>query len=156
LDSALDPIHKLVVLYSKETKKGKPYARELARMMVYESMVSAALLDLSEPYLATLKNDERYQVHVAYLDKVRSDARQFYSGLVEGMTETNTYSKSDIFRMIKGALAALPSYHPIITDQDRQSLVQKLTQQISKTTDQELKTALTDLRDTLEHHRIPT
>src|SRR5262250_2048194 len=30
LDSALDPIYKLMVLYLNETKKGKPYATELA------------------------------------------------------------------------------------------------------------------------------
>ena len=49
LDSALPAIYKLVVLYSNETQKGKPYAPELARLMVYEFKVSAALLDLSEP-----------------------------------------------------------------------------------------------------------
>lgn len=156
LDSALDPIHRLVVLYLNETQKGKPYASELARLMVYESMVSAALLDLSEPYLSTLAKDKRYQVHVAYLDKVKSGARQAYSRLVQGMTETRLYSKSDILKMIGGALAAATSYHPIFTNQDRQDLTQKLTQQISTTTDQELKTALTELRDTLKHRRIPT
>jgi hypothetical protein len=156
LDSALDPIHKLAVLYSIETQKGKPYARELASLMVYECKVSAALLDLSEPYLATLTTDKRYQVHVAYLEQVRSGARQFYAGLVYGATDTDRYSKSDILTMIRGALAALPSYHPILTDQDRQDLTRKLTQQIAITTDQQLKTALTELRDTIEHRRIPT
>src|SRR3954469_7783972 len=103
LDSALDPIHKLVVLYLNEAKKGKPYATELARLMVYETKVSAALLDLSEPYLATLSNDKRYQVHVAYLDQVKGAARQLYSDLVQGMTDTRLYSKSDILRMIGAA-----------------------------------------------------
>jgi hypothetical protein len=156
LDSALDPIHKLAVLYSIETQKGKPYARELASLMVYETKVSAALLDLSEPYLATLTTDKRYQTHVAYLEQVRVGARQFYAGLVYGATDTQRYSKSDALKMIAGALAALPSYHPILTDQDRQDLTQKLTQQISTTTDQQLKKALTELRDTIEHRRIPT
>jgi hypothetical protein len=156
LDSALDPIHKLAVLYSIETQKGKPYARELASLMVYETKVCAALLDLSEPYLATLKTDKRYQVHVDYLEKVRSDARQFYSSLVFGATDTQRYSKPDSLRMIKGALVALPSYHAILTDQGRQEIVQKLSEQISTTTDQQMKTALTELRDTLQHRRIPT
>jgi hypothetical protein len=156
LDSALDPIHKLVVLYSKETQKGKPYASELARLMVYEAKVSAALLDLAEPYLSTLKEDKRYQVHVTYLEQVKSAARQFYSGLVQGMAETRLHSKSDIVEMIGAALAALPSYHPILTDQDRQDLVQKLNRQISATTDPQLKTALTELRDMLQHRRLPT
>ena len=53
LNSALDPIHKLVVLYQEETKKGKPYAKELASMMVYEAKVSAALLEVGDPYLAS-------------------------------------------------------------------------------------------------------
>jgi hypothetical protein len=156
LDSALPAIHKLVALYSKETQKGKPYASELARLMVYECKVSAALLDLGEPYLETLAKDKRYQVHVAYLDQVKSDARQLYSGLVQGMTETRLYSKSDNLKMIGGAVAALPSYHQILTDQDRQVLVEKLTKQISITTDQQLKTALTELRDMLQHRRIPS
>ena len=156
LDSALDPIHKLVVLYLNETKKGKPYATELARLMVYESKVSAALLDLSEPYLSTLTTDKRYQVHIAYLDQVKSTARQLYSDLVQGMTETRLYSKSDILRMIGAAHDGLPSFQPIFTDQDRQDLVQKLTQQLSKTTDQELKKALTELRDAIVHRRART
>jgi hypothetical protein len=156
LNSALPAIHKLVVLYSKEMQKGKPYGVELARLMVYECKVSAALLDLSEPYLATLAQDKRYQVHVAYLEQVKSDARQLYSGLVQGMTETSRHSKSDILRMIGAAVAALPSYHPILTDQDRQDLVQKLTRQIPMTADQQLKTAMTELRDMLQHRRIPT
>jgi hypothetical protein len=156
LDSALQPIHKLVVLYLNETQKGRPYATEVARLKVYECKVSAALLDLSEPYLSTLSNDKRYQVHVAYLDQVKNDARQLFSDLVRGTTETGRYSKSDILRMIGAALDGLPSYQPIFTDQDRQDLVQRLTQQISKTTDQELKKSLTELRDAIVHRRART
>ncbi len=156
LDSALQPIHKLVILYSKETKNGKPYATELARLMVYECKVSAALLDLSDSYLSTLAQDKRYQVHVAYLDQVKSGARQLYSDLVQGMTETRLYSRSDILEMIEGALDGLPSHHAIFSTQDRRDLVQKLTQQISITTDQGLKTALTQLRDAIEHRQIRT
>ncbi|MFZ0849638.1 MAG: hypothetical protein WAO08_10595, partial [Hyphomicrobiaceae bacterium] len=156
LDSALQPIRKLVILYSNETQKGKPYAQELARLMIYESKISAALLDLGEPYLSTLPKDKRYQVHVAYLDQVKSDARQNYAGLVQGMTETRLYSKSDILKMIRAALDGLTSHQPIFTNQDRLDLVQKLTRQISLTTDQDLKTALTQLRDAIEYRRNRT
>jgi hypothetical protein len=156
LDSALQPIHKLVVLYLNETQKGKPYATELARLRVYECKVSAALLDLSEPYLSTLQEDKRYQVHVAYLDQVKSDARQLYSDLVQGMTEARLHSRADILEMIEAALDGLPSYQPIFTNQDRRDLVQRLTRQISITADQGLKTALTRLRDAIEHRQIRT
>ena len=114
------------------------------------SKVSAALLDLSEPYLSTLAKDRRYQVHVDYHDRMKSGARQTYSGLVQGMTETSRYSKSDILKMIGVALDGLPSYQPILTSQDRLDLVQRLAQQIAITTDQELKAALTRLRDAIE------
>lgn len=156
LDSALQPIHNLVVHYSKQAKNGKPYATELARLMAYEAKVSAVLLDLSGPYLATLAQDKRYQVHVVYLDQVKSGARQLYSDLVQGITETRRYSKSDILAMIESALDGLPSYLPIFTSQDRLDLVQRLRQQISTTTDQGLKTALSQLRDAIEHGQIRT
>lgn len=156
LNSAMDPLQKLVVLYLNEAQKGKPYATELARLMVYQCKVSAAFIEVSEPYLSGLPKDNRYQVHVAYLDKLKSGARQSYSGLVQGTTETSRYSKADMLQMIGGAMAALPGFHPILTDQDRQALTKKLTQQISKTTDQQLKKALTELHDTIKHRRIPT
>jgi hypothetical protein len=75
---------------------------------------------------------------------------------VHGTTETQLYSKPEILKMIGSALADLPSYQPILKDQDRQDLTQKLTKQISATTDQELKKALTELRDAIEHRRVRT
>jgi hypothetical protein len=154
LDSALDPIHKLVILYSNEMQKGKPYSAELARLMIYESKVSGALLELSEPVLSGLVNDKRYKNHVENHNLIKNNARELYSWMVKGMTEPNVYSKPDILKMVKGAIEGLPAYLPIFTDQDRQDLTQKLTQQISATTDQELKTALTELRDAIQHRRV--
>lgn len=156
LDSALAPIHKLVVLYANEAKNGKSYGRELARLMVYETKVSAALLELSEPYLATLAQEKRYQVHVAYLDQVKNGARQLFADLVQGMTETRLYSRTDILEMIEGAHAGMAAHDPLLTAQDRRDLVQKLTQQVSVTTDQGLKAALTELRDAIQHRRLRT
>jgi hypothetical protein len=153
LNSALPAIHKLVVLYSNEMQKGKPYAQELARLIVYESKVSAALLALSEPYLATLTKDPRYHIHVSYHDQLKTGAREAYSGLVQSMAETRHYTKSNILEMVGVALDGLPSYQPILTSQDRLALVQRITQQISTTTDQELKAGLTRLRDAIEDRR---
>jgi hypothetical protein len=156
LDSALAPIHKLVVLYATEAKNGRSYGTELARLMVYETKVSAALLDLSEPYLASLAEHKRYQVHVAYIDQVKTSARQLYADLVQGMTETRRHSRADILEMIEGAHAAMAAHDPLLTVQDRRDLVQKLTQQVSVTTDQALKAALTELRDAIQHRRLRT
>jgi hypothetical protein len=156
LDGALHPIRTLVALYLNETQKGKPLRQELARMMIYESKVSAALLDVSDAYMATLQKDKRYQVHVDYLDQVKSGARQLYFSLVQGMTEQHLYSKSDSLDIIAVALVGLPSYQPILKEPDRQALLQTLTQQISTTTDQELKTALSRLRDGIAHRRPRT
>ena len=117
---------------------------------------AAALLELSEPYLATLAEQNRHQVHVAYLDQVKNGARQLYADLVQGMTETRLYSRSDILEMIEGAHAAMAAHDPLLTAQDRRDLVQKLTQQVSVTTDQGLKAALTELRDAIQHRRLRT
>lgn len=158
LDSALDPVHKLVVIYAAEMQKGKPYAAELASLMVYEAKVSAAMLDLTEPLLLTLDKvkDKRYQSRVDEMERIKNNARQLYADLVQGMTTTDLYSKSDILKMVKGALDGLRSYQPILTDQDRRDLIQRLAQQIPATTDQELKSGLTELRDALEHRRVRT
>jgi hypothetical protein len=156
LDSALQPLQKLVVLYSNEVKKGRPCASELAKLMVYEAKVLAALLDVSDPYLSSLEKDKRYQFHVDASRQMKSDARKRYADLVQSMAETRTYATPDILEMVRGALDGLPAYLPILTDQDRQDLTQKLTQQIAKTADQALKTSLTELRDAIKHRRIRT
>lgn len=150
----LKPLHQLIIFYSNEAKNGKPYATELARLRVYETKAAGALLELGDPFLATLKMDPRYKTHVALMDEMKSGARDLYAGLVTSMAETSLYSKSDILVMIEGALSAIPSYHPVFTDENRQNLTKTLSQQISATSDQELKTALTELHDAIKHGRI--
>lgn len=154
LKPLLKPLHQLIAFYSNEAQNGNPHATELARLMVYESKAAGALLDLGEPFLATFPKDDRYQTYVDLLNQMKSEAREVYSGLVKSMGQTKLYSKSDILVMIQGAESALPSYHPIFSDQDRQALTQALAQQISATADQELKTALTELHDAIKHGRI--
>ncbi|MGF1619898.1 MAG: hypothetical protein ACFCUR_04720 [Rhodomicrobiaceae bacterium] len=156
LKPVLQPLHQLVTLYSSEAQKGKPYAAELARLMVYESRATGALVELGEPFLATFPKDARYQTYVALVEQMKSGAREVYSGLVTSMAETSLYSKSDILVMVKGALNALPSYHPILTDQDRQTLTGTLEKQISATSDPQLKTELTQLHDAIKHSQVPT
>jgi hypothetical protein len=156
LKPVLQPLHQLVTLYSNEAQKGKPYAAELARLMVYESKAAGALVELGEPFLATFPKDARYQTYVALVEQMKSGARDVYAGLVKSMAETSLYSKSDILVMAKGALNALPSYHPILTDQDRQNLTGTLEKQISAMPDQQVKTELTALRDAIKHSQVPT
>jgi hypothetical protein len=156
LEPVLQPLHKLIILYSNEAKKGKPYATELARLMAYESKAAGTLLDISEPLLSALPKDKYYKYQAANVDQIKTDARKIYVGLVQSMTETRLYSKPDMLKVIGAAMSDLPSYLPIFTDQDRQDLTQKLGQQISVTTDQQLKTALTELRDAIEHRRVRT
>jgi hypothetical protein len=157
LDSALDPVHKLVVLYLNEAQKGKPYASELSSMMVYETKISGALLNLNEPMVASLDKDAKYyQSQVEELNKMKDKARQLYADLVQRMSDTRLHSKPDILKMVGGALDELPAYLLVFTDKDRQDLTQKLTQQVSATNDQELKKGLTELRDAIEHRRVRT
>jgi hypothetical protein len=103
-----------------------------------------------------LAQDKRYKVHVTYIDQVKTGARQLYADLVQGLTETKLYSRSDMLEMIEGAQAGLAAHDPLFTAEDRRELVQKLTQQVAVTTDPGLKTALTDLRDAIQHRRIRT
>jgi hypothetical protein len=156
LEPVLQPLHQLVSLYSKEARSGKPYAAELARLMIFESKANGTLLDICEPFLTAIPKDKSYQYVVANIEQIKVSARQIYGGLVQSVTETSLYSKSDMLKVIKAALADLPSYQPVFTDQDREDLMQKLAQQSSITTDQELKTALTELREAIKHRRIPT
>lgn len=156
LEPILQPLQQLVVLYSNEAEKGKPYGKEIAKLLVYETKAAAALLEINEPYLETFKEDKRYRTHVALMDEMKASARQLYSELVKRMTETSFYSKSDILDMTRGALNSLSSYHTIFTAQDRQDLTKTLKQQIAAASDGEIKKALTELHDAIEHGRMPT
>lgn len=156
LNGAQRPLHRLVGLYFDASRKGRPYAAELARLMVYEIKISGALLELSEPYLETLPKGSSYDARAEAYDRLKRDARQLYANLVQGMTETDRYAKPDILMMAAGALDGLSSHDRVFTKQDRQDFIQQLTQQISATADQELKTALTELRDAIKHRRVRT
>ncbi|NJM35561.1 MAG: hypothetical protein HC850_13645 [Rhodomicrobium sp.] len=154
LEPLLQPLHKLIAIYAKEAEKGKPYATELARLKVYASKAGSALLEIIDPFLATLPKDRRYPAIAAEFDKTKNKVRDIYSELVESMAETKRYSKSDILAMAGGAINALPAYQTILADPDRQKLMKSLSQQIAAAGDPQVKTVLTELRDAIEHKRI--
>lgn len=156
LDSALDPIHKLVVMYADEMQKGKPFAGELARMMVYEVKVSSAILDIHETLIASLDKDARYQSRVDEYERMKNNARQLFTDLVHRMSETKVHSRGDVMTLIGAAMDGLRFYQPILTNQDRQELTQKLSQQIAAATDGEMKKNLTELRDAVQNGRVRT
>ncbi len=124
--------------------------------MLYEAKIAGMLIELGEPYLSAATKDKWYQAQVDDLNRMKGAALQLYSDLVQRMTEANVYAKPDLLAMSRGALEVLRSYDPIITTEHRQELVQRLTQQITTTADQELKTALSALRDAIKNRQIPT
>lgn len=156
LDPLLKPLQQLIVFYSVEIEKGKPYAKELTKIKICTLNASAAWLDILDPFVESLPKNKSYNAVVEDLNKAKINARELYLDVLKSVAMTNIYSKAEALEMTKSALDALPPYLSILTDEDKVGFVRMLSQQISTTNDPHLKTALTELRDAIKHGRIKT
>ncbi len=145
----LDRTKSLLVAYITKAQSGSPYERELARLQVYLMAEASVLLDLVDEFLPTIKRDEKYEVRMEGLARMRQGIRTIMAGAVESAGETSFYSKASTLVLVQGIETYLPSFRPILTDQDRQDFARRIARQRGEATDPEVVAALAHLQEAL-------
>jgi hypothetical protein len=145
----LDRTKTLLVAYITKAQSGSPYERELARLQVFLMAEASLLLDLVDEFVPTIKRDEKYEVRMEGLAKMRQGIRTIMAGAVESAGETSFYSKASTLVLVQGIETYLPSFRPILTDQDRQDFSRRIGRQRGEATDPEVVAALTKLEEAL-------
>jgi hypothetical protein len=145
----LDRTKSLLVAYITKAQSGSPYERELAMLQVYLMAEASLLLDLVDEFLPTIQHDEKYDTRMAGLAKMRQGIRTIMTGAVESAGETSYYSKASTLDLVRGIETYLPSFRPILTDQDRQDYARRLARQRGDAADPEIVAALAHLEQAL-------
>jgi hypothetical protein len=141
---------KFLLAYLAEAQKGKPYDRELAKFQVFTLDYASALLAVADDFVPTIAHDERYETRMAGLAKMREGMRTIMTGVVESISETQFYSTASTIEMAQGVVAYLPSFRPVLSDQDRQDYARRIGRQMETTTDADVKAALGRLQTALQ------
>ena len=149
LATATVAVKRVAVLYLKEINEGKPYERELAKLLVYLLDISGPTIKLADEFIASIPRDDQYEIRLGGLRQAHNGLRQMFSGVIISISETHLYSKPSTLELIQASLNNLPTYQPILTKADCQKAIRIVERQLKATNDKELQAGLTRLQDAL-------
>ena len=147
--ATLEAVNALLMAYLSEAQKGKPYDREMAKLMVYVFTLTGTSIGVADEFIATMPKDAKYETRMAGLRQMQQGHRTVLAGMVQSIAETQFYSKASTLDMVGSVVTHLPSFQRILTDQDRQDHLRRIGQQLGMTTDREVKSALMAMRDAI-------
>lgn len=147
--ATLESVNALLMAYLSEAQKGKPYDREMAKLMIYVFTLTGMSIGVADEFMATMPKDDRYETRMAGLRQMQQGSRTVLAGMVQSIAETRFYSKASTLELVGSVVTHLPSFQRILTDQDRQDHLRRIGQQLGMTTDREVKSALMAMRDAI-------
>lgn len=144
-----ESVSALLLNYWNEALKGKPYERELAKLLVYLLTLTSATIGLTDEFMPTIPKDDKYEIRMVGLRQMRVGSRTMLAGVVQSIAETKFYSKGSTLEMARGFVTHLPAFQPILTDPDRQDHLRRIGKQLDITTDHDVRAALMSMRDAI-------
>ncbi|MGZ3411017.1 MAG: hypothetical protein ACXWJ6_15005 [Xanthobacteraceae bacterium] len=136
-------VQKLLLAYLTEAQKGKPYATELAKLQVYLLAYGAALIGVADEFVPTIPHDDKYETRMAGFAQMKQGLRTIVTGIVESVGETQFYSIASTIEMAKALADYTPALGNILSDQDRQDYVRRISRDLDTVADPNMKAALT-------------
>ena len=136
-------VQKLLLAYLGEAQKGKPYATELAKLQVYLLAYGAALIGVANEFVPTIPHDDKYETRMAGFAQMKQGMRAIMTGIVESVGETQFYSSASTIEMAKALADYTPAFGNVLSDQDRQDYVRRISRDLDTAADPNVKAALT-------------
>lgn len=149
LVTSLGAVQHMTVLYLKEVNKGKPYERELAKLLVYMLNTAGPSIKLGDEFIASMPRDDKYETRLGGMRQAHNGLAQIFSGAIVSISETHIYSKPSTLELVQASLDNLPAYQRILKTADRQKAIRIVERQLKATSDKDLQAGLTRLRDAL-------
>ena len=142
----LQSVNALTLNYVSEANKGKPYEREMAKLLVYSLTLISASIDLAHEFMATMPKDAKYETRMAGFRQMQQGNRGVLAGLGQSIAETKFYSKASTLEMAQSFVTHVPAFQSFLTDADRQDHLRRIEQQFDSTTDADVRAALMSMR----------
>ena len=126
-------VNSLVKLYYANLVRGAySSTAEIASLLAYLLRISAIGLDLTDEFLPTIPNDDRYAARMEGLRTMKSGLTTMFVGAEVTLTENNGFSPHDRSTLLEAMAATLPTIKKVFTSDYRVELRRKLEADRSK------------------------
>jgi len=112
--------------YLQAANRGEPVHAELAALLSFMLHLSASSANMVDEYLPTIPKDEKYQVRMQGLAKVKEGLTTVFLGAETTLSETRFYTPEDLSQVMAAMAASLPSVDKLFAPDFRAELRRKL------------------------------
>ena len=122
-------------------------SRELARMTAHALYLSTAMNSLLEEFLPTIQRDDKYEIRMDGLRKVKDGLATFWGGAMLSLTERTIYADEDILIMANAMAENIVSQQKLLGEKNLLEIQTRAEELIKKEKNEDIKAALKQIVD---------
>lgn len=118
--------------YAVEANNGANLNREVAEQMAFSLKMATVMISLVDEFLPTIKKDEKYEIRIDGLRKMKMSMETVFSGAEESLGERKFYTDGDLAILLAAMSETLPRFNAVFSDDFRSELRGKLKRRASE------------------------
>lgn len=116
--------------YAAEANRGANLNREVSGFVAYSLRMSTVMIELVDEFLPTIAKDDRYEIRMAGLQRMKRGVEAVFSGAEESLGERSFYTHEDLEGVVDAMVETLPQLNGVFSENFRVELEQRLAQRI--------------------------
>ena len=123
----------ILKLYLSAFNEGRiKSSTELTRLMVFMLHIGSIGSALITEFIPTIPHDEKYEIRMAGLQKMKSGMTKMFAGLERSLGEKKVYSPADLSALLAAMKRELPVYRPMFEEGYADKLAEQLRLHMSE------------------------
>jgi hypothetical protein len=144
----LQSLNAILKTYLAAMQAGKVSGGELVDLLAAELSVVQVALELVDEFVPTLsKDDPKYPVRMAGLERMRQGLATMVSGTLTALTESRVYDVDSRSRLLARSIETFPGIVPKLTAPSRAEVRRRLDELVDDPSVRELRAQVIELRD---------
>jgi hypothetical protein len=130
--------------YNVEVQEGAPLQPELVRLQSYQLELSALAVEMTEPFVASLEEEELIRLRQAGFFNTFGTLRTNFWGAIASLSEVGVYSPTDRQALAQAVRRTFPRLRRIFAADQRERIAAELTRLADRAETPTLRQALTE------------
>lgn len=105
----------ILKVYANEANSGADLHKEVALLLAHTLRIIVVSLDLAEEYMPTIAHDEKFEIRMDGMSKMKASLPIAYSGVEESLGERKFYSEDDLSMLLTALGETTPKLKTVFT-----------------------------------------
>lgn len=148
-------VNSITKKYALEANRGAKLNREICEQLAFSLRMCTVMFELVDEFLPTIKKDEKYEVRVDGLRKIKMSMETVFSVAEQSLGERSFYTDADIAIILTAMAETLPPFNAVFSEDYRAELRGRLEKRTAEFQSKEMVRTIESMRTELANSKSP-